>query len=603
MQLDTRNSFIKDTSFERDNVIRKAMAGIFVAMFINQLLVNTATLFDSLIIGRFLSDACLGSTSIVYQLTFFNITLGSVFAVGSQLECSFALARGDQLKANRIFTASLILIAIITVILASLLIIFSGQAATIIGAPKADGELHYATADYVRGLSIGIPMEYLVAFLASIMRLVGDKKRIMTASVVMIVVNIAGDLINVYFLDLGMFGMGLMTSISNFCAAAVLAMHFLSKGNRFRLVKVGRLLTWFTIFFKRSFSSIFGRIMKWLYFLLMIRIILLITTETDLVAYSMFSNIKNMMICVCLGLGSASILVAGTMYEEKNVRGLRQAVWTGIRYSIILGAAIGVIVAIFARPIMTLYGDKTELDEAVFVLRVYSIFFVSAFLHYYYSYYIRGIGDRFLTTYFNVFGEFLIPGGTALVLGLLFGATGIWIAIPLGSAITVVSTILVAAIRNGRCSKASDTALLLPQRFFDGQEGCLSVSPRDVKEGNDYSRQAHEFLIARGYDEKTATSVSLCIEESIRILCEDTDSEKEKHINLFVMKEDDRILIRVRSTGRRFDPFSDMEPEVEHGHIDADALGALLLHHVADKIEYNTALGVNNIIITLKVPG
>ena len=99
---------IRDTSFEPDNVTRKAVADLFVAMFISQLLVNTAALFDSFIVGRFFKEVCLGSTSITYQLTFFNITLGSIFGVGSQLECSFALAQGDMLRANKVFSASLV---------------------------------------------------------------------------------------------------------------------------------------------------------------------------------------------------------------------------------------------------------------------------------------------------------------------------------------------------------------------------------------------------------------------------------------------------------------------------------------------------------------
>ena len=596
-----QNSFVRDTSFEPDNVIRKAMAGIFVAMFINQLLINTATLFDSIIIGRFYSDASLACTSIVYQLTFFNITLGSVFAVGSQLECSFALARGDQQKANRIFTASIMLLGIISIVFASLLMCFSHQAAAVIGAPESAGELHDVTSDYIRGLSIGLPMEYMVAFLASIMPLVGDKKRIMAASVVMIVVNVGGDLVNVFFLNLGMFGIGLATSVSNYCAAAVLALHFLSKGNRFRLVRVGGLISWFVVFFKRSFSTIFGRVMKWFYFLTMIRILLFMTEEADLVAYSMFNNIRNILICLCLGLGSANLLIAGTMYEEKNVRGLRQTVWSGLKYSVILGAVIGALVAIFAEPILSLYGGKSGLQESVFILRVYAILFFSPFLHFYYAYYVRGIGDRFLTTYFNVFGEFIIPAGTAMVMGLLFGATGIWIAFPLGSAITVASSILISRIRNGKCRRPSDIVMLLPQKFLDIQDRCLNVSPKDVKEGGEYAREAHDFLVSRGYDEKTANSVSLCIEESVRILWEQSGPEKKSNVNLFAIKEDDRIMIRLRSSGKIFDPFS-VGIEDEKDNMDFTALGALILRYAADEVEYNTALGVNNIIITCHSP-
>ena len=49
----TEKRSFKNTSREPDVVIRKATADIFFAMFINQLLINTATLFDSFIVSRF----------------------------------------------------------------------------------------------------------------------------------------------------------------------------------------------------------------------------------------------------------------------------------------------------------------------------------------------------------------------------------------------------------------------------------------------------------------------------------------------------------------------------------------------------------------------
>ena len=87
---------------------------MFRTMFINQLLANAATLFDSLVVGRFYGEICLSSTGIVYQLVFFLITLGSIFSIGSQLECSLALSKGDRQRVNSIFSASLLLIGAIS---------------------------------------------------------------------------------------------------------------------------------------------------------------------------------------------------------------------------------------------------------------------------------------------------------------------------------------------------------------------------------------------------------------------------------------------------------------------------------------------------------
>jgi len=587
---------IRDTSFEPDNVTRKAVADLFVAMFISQLLVNTAALFDSFIVGRFFKEVCLGSTSITYQLTFFNITLGSIFGVGSQLECSFALAQGDMLRANRVFSASLVLIAVISLVLTGLLLCFTGQVASVMGASPANAELHGVTSDYIRGLAIGLPSEYLSFFLTAVLPLDGDRKRIMSASVIMIIVNIIGDLLVVYLFRSGMFGIGLATSVSNCCGVIILASHFPLKENRFRLVKAGNIFQWFGLFVRRSFSTISGRFMKWLYLAALIRIIIGLASQADLAAYSMFNNIRNIMICLCLGLGSAILLVAGTLYEEKNIRGLRQAVWTGLKYSVVLGVIIGILIAWLAGPILSLYGHNAGTEEAVLALRIYSLCFVTIFLHFFYSFYVRAIGDRFLQAWFNVFGEFLIPTASALIMGLVYGVRGIWAAFPLGSVITVVSTILIARLRNGRCKDPRDTVMLLPQRFFDGQIRCLNVSPGDAREGSQYAKKTQEFLLSQSFSLKTAISVSHCIEEAVSILYEQKEDGKAPHISLFVRIEDDCILIRARSYGRIADPFR-KERDIKPMNI--SELATKMIQSIADRAEYNTALGVNNIIIVV----
>ena len=92
--------FITNASPEPDAVIHRVMADIFLAIFVNQFLVNTASLFNTFIVGRFYGDICLSSIGVVYPLLFFLIAIGSVFSVRSQLECSFALSKGDQHRVN-----------------------------------------------------------------------------------------------------------------------------------------------------------------------------------------------------------------------------------------------------------------------------------------------------------------------------------------------------------------------------------------------------------------------------------------------------------------------------------------------------------------------
>jgi Na+-driven multidrug efflux pump len=530
--------FITNASPEPDAVIHRVMADIFLAIFVNQFLVNTASLFDTFIVGRFYGDICLSSIGVVYPLLFFLIAIGSVFSVRSQLECSFALSKGDQHRVNSVFTASLCLIGVLSAALTLALLLFPGQTASLLGASAASEELHAVTAAYIRGLAIGVPAQLVSAVLASIMPLDGDRRRIITASLVMVAVNIAGNLLNVHRLQLGMFGIGLMTSLGNYCAAGVFFIHFLKHGNHFHLVRISGLLHWLDVLLRRSLPSIVGQIMKWLYYTAMIRIILSLCTDLELAAYSMFGTIKNIMICVCLGLGSAHLLIAGTMYAENNVRGMRQSFRTGLRYSLVLGLILGGIAAIFAKPILSLSGNNRSLPEAVFLLRLYGVFFCVDFLKFYYSFYVRSLGRNGPALFFNIIGEFILPTGAALLLGLAFGCRGIWAAIPVGSAFSVACTVLWSRIRNGRCRRLMDVLMLLPQSFFDKEELCLNVSPRDAAEGAEYARQVYDYLLKNGYERKTAQAVSLSIEEIIALLPAQQGRRKRTYTNLFVTTED-----------------------------------------------------------------
>ena len=139
--------------------------------------------------------------------------------------------------------------------------------------------------------------------------------------------------------------------------------------------------------------------------------------------------------------------------------------------------------------------------------------------------------------------------------------------------------------------------MLLPQSFFDREDSCLNVSPRDPAEGAEYAREVYEYLAQNGYDRKTAQAVSLSIEEIIALLPAQRDQRNRIFTNLFVTAEEDCIRIRIRNYGELFDPlFYEQQTE----QIDLDALGKTIVRSIADEVEYNTALGVNNLIITVR---
>ena len=586
--------FIRDTSRDPDNIIKSTMRSILLAMFLNQLLLNTATLVDAIIIGGFYSDASLGACGIISNLVFFNVTLGSIFAVGSQLECASALANGEQQRAREAFSASIYLILILTAVLTVFSLCFPQLTATFFGASEKAPEIYAETADYVRGLAFGFPADYLVGFLSAVMLLDGSRIRLLVSAAVMILVNIGTDFLNVFVLKWGLFGIGTSTAISNYCALAVLLLHFVSGKNLLRMVRVRGLAGWLKVFFARSFSSLTGRVMKLLYFMMQVRIILAFASGDSFVSYSAFNSFRNLLICVCLGLGSANLLISSVMYSEKNVRGLRQAFQTGIRYCLLLGVVLGGMTAVLARPLAGLYGLDARPDETVLILRIYGVFFFVEFLKFFYSFYTRAIYKKGISTFYNVFGEFFFPTVSALVLGALFGGTGIWAAIPAGSFLAVISVIVYSRKKNGRTQSWKDDLMLLPPSFFEGQDRCLNVSPRRSEDISIFSESTRQFLLDQKYSDRIAGGVALSIEEILVNIRDRAETDRIRNTNLFVTLEEEKIRVRIRCDGQLFNPLSVIgDPGAED-----PVYGPSLIQQIADSIEYNSSLGVNNLIIT-----
>ncbi|MBQ8699774.1 MAG: hypothetical protein IJ521_12405, partial [Schwartzia sp.] len=207
-------------------------------------------------------------------------------------------------------------------------------------------------------------------------------------------------------------------------------------------------------------------------------------------------------------------------------------------------------------------------------------------------FYTRAIYKKGISTFYNIFGEFLFPSLSALVLGALFGSVGIWFSIPVGSALAVLSVLLYSLKKNGSTRSFLDDLMLLPPAFFEVQDTCQNVSPRETGDIVVYSKAASEFLTERGYDDRIANFVALSIEElllNIQNRAGDT-----KNTDLFVRIEEDQIIVRIRCDGKLLNPLSITDIYNEDTE---EIYGPALIQRIADSMEYNTAMELNNLIV------
>ncbi|MBQ9610155.1 MAG: hypothetical protein IJV15_12025 [Lachnospiraceae bacterium] len=217
-----------------DPLIHQLFKQTLIVMIIAELSTSIATMLDGIIIAHFFDKYAVAAYGLTSPYTNMIKMVGGFFATGTQVVYSQYAARGDSKKANEIFSVSTVIMVILSVAFAAIIFIFAEPFALILGASKDAVHLQHHTAEYIRGLVIGLPLNLLVMFLMPLMNIDGDKKRIAYSINVMLVVNLAGDLVVALLFHGGLFGLALATTVSFLCSLIVLLLHF-RKGSSIHL--------------------------------------------------------------------------------------------------------------------------------------------------------------------------------------------------------------------------------------------------------------------------------------------------------------------------------------------------------------------------------
>ena len=212
--------------FGGNDIIMNAFWQLLIVMTVAELASSLATMIDGIILSRYLGENAIAAHGLMAP--YFNLLkmLGGFFAVGTQVTCSGYIGRGNLPKACRAFNVSSIVLLVVSVSFGVAILLFSAPISLLLGAALDPEHLLDPTRYYLAGLSIGLPFTLGTIFLIPIVALNGDKARIALATNTMMIVNIVGDLANVFVLNGGMLGMALATTVSYLCSFTILLLHF-----------------------------------------------------------------------------------------------------------------------------------------------------------------------------------------------------------------------------------------------------------------------------------------------------------------------------------------------------------------------------------------
>lgn len=583
-------------------ITRRLFQDAMLTMLVAELSGAVTAVIDGIVTGRFLGGMALAAFGI--GTPYFSIAsiVSGVLMVGATAMCTRAVGKGDTEETSRVFSLTVLLGAVLSILLALVGTVFSGALASLFGARGASAALHDSTSDYLRGVFLGAPGFILFVILTPILQLDGDALRPKIASAVVAVVDIGGDLLNVLVFHGGIRGMALATTLSHYAALAVILTHFLKKSSLFRFSLRTLRLSEAPKLMRDGLPRAVSMLCRGLLPILMNALALKLAGDLGVTALSAQNSTTFVAGALGWGIGGAVLIVGGMMAGEQDVFGLATVVKTALA-DILIGVVCLAAVVFAAAPLLaSLFIARTEpaWELAVTALHCYAValpflaFNVSAAN--YFQATSRPVGAYLV----NIGIEVACTAAMAYLLSSRLGILGLWMGYPAGQALLCVLIVLRALLGRDPGRRGLAAFLMLRPDFGAAEADSIDCSIHSMEDVVGLSAEVNAFCAARGVDAKKANRLALCVEEMAGNVVEHgfTDG-KPHHLDVRVLVKDGETVLRLRDDCRRFD----LREQAERWSLDPEHpeenIGIRLVMRLAKDIAYTNTMKTNNLIITI----
>ena len=575
---------------------------MFIAFSLIELTNVGAGLIDGLIVGRFFSADDLAAAGISHPIFSIAGIFGGMFAMGTRALCTRALGRGDVKDFNRLFSAVMYLGTIASTVLTVILLVGAEPLAVFLGASGKGEELVAPAAIYLRGVVTGLPALIMTGVLTSGIQMDSGRKRVMAGSMLCSALNVFFDLVAVY-LKMGMFGVGLATSVAQYLEVAYLFLHFRGSDRMLRFVPLSTSAREMLHLLSCGTEKVVRRVASVLRPVLVNKLIIFYGGAMAMTAMSVENSLCNFTQFFAVGLADATSMLIGVLYGEMNDEGISESKRCIYRNCAIFCGAVCVLFLIFARPIAAFYikeADEQLLDMASFAICMVALQApVNGIVRSRITY-LQAIGRTRNMQALTFVSSLVYVVGCAFALGALFGAYGIFASYFVSDLLTLATVWVFYCIKTRKLFPTLQDFINLPEGFHRGPGDVIFLDIRDMEDVSLVSEQIQLFCRGHRIDSKIGNRAALCFEELATNTIEYgfPKCKNDPGIDLRVVYDPKELIIRMQDKCPVFDVERQIAMAIDDGSLDPEErLGLKVLGAIASDISYVHSLETNNVIL------
>lgn len=581
----------------------RMLSNLFFKLLPVQILIvamgSVNSIVDGIMAGRFISAETVGVIGLYCAAVNILSAIGSVLLGGTAVLCGRFMGSGDMQKTCGIFSLNITvsLIAGITVIFVSFL--FPGSIADILGA---DVQLREPLITYITGYAVGIVPMLLGQQIAAFLQLERQSTRCYAAIAGMISTNIICNLLFVVSFDMGIRGLALATSLSNWVYFLILVPHYFTKKAQLRydfrnclwkklpeLLKIG--LPGAMLVFCIALRN-----------MVLNRVLLTYAGQDGLSAMAAFGMIHGLFLALCLGTGEVVCTLSSIFVGEEDPDSMKAILQIALTKPLFLSVVLAVLVIAISNPLATIFfpdhaSNVHILTQKLFI--IYGCCLPMVLLCSVSSKFLQASGHNLFVNIQSVFDGFISMVIPALILAPKFGAMGVWLANPIGMVLTLLLVPLYACFYWKHWPRTLKEWMFLAPGFGAEDENRLKLSITQMNDVTKTAVQVQAFCKSRGTSHRIAYFSALCLEEmAANVVAQGFRADRKTHmIDCRVVYVKDHILLRIKDDCIPFDPMECAKLVSPKDPL--KNIGIRMVYRIAKEISYQNLLGLNVLTIHL----
>lgn len=420
----------------------------FLAPSLFSALVTTIYSFvDTIAIGKGVGTDGAAACAVIYPIMGVASLFGFLCGIGGSVRFGKARGEGRMEKANAYYTASLILVLILTALVWPFTALFRKEIFTLFGASSALMPLVLEYGDWIIGT---FPAFILSAYFTCMVRCDGAPNVVMGAVIVGGVFNVFGDWFLVFPMGMGMAGAAIATAGGTVIQLFVLCAYLFSQKSSLTLVRPWKLTK---AFFKSVTAGFSASVLEFAFIILTCILnnqIMRYGGETALAVFGVVLTCSGMFQHIFTGVGQTIQPIATTNFGAGQIRRIASLRRISELTVIAMGIVFMLSGILFPAQIICFFMDATPevLSAAPGIMRIYFISFLFMGINIWATFYFQSILRTRTSTVLSLLRGLILSGLLLYLLPAWLGLDGVWWAMVLTEGIVAAVTLACVFVTN-----------------------------------------------------------------------------------------------------------------------------------------------------------